>query len=259
MANCDIGIVVPTLGTRPDYLRQCLLSIRSAGDALIHIVMPSGVSLPAEITPDLFDAVITDPGKGLSAAIHVGLQSFPESVLFVNWLGDDDVLSKNSLQMTSSVLRDNSEVSLVFGGCHYVNETGQTIFTNKSGRYAIPLMRVGPQLIPQPGALFRRQFYDEIDGLNSDYKWAFDLDLFIRLAQVGKVVYLKSVLASFRWHADSLSVGGRDGSVREASRIRKTYLPSALRPISEIWEVPIRAAIMRAGARVSRRKAIPIN
>ena len=90
--NSSVGIVVPTLGTRPDYLRQCLTSIRAAGDARIHIVAPGSLCLGSVIEPDLFDAVIDDPGLGLAAAIDTGMHSFPDSVVFVNWLGDDDEL-----------------------------------------------------------------------------------------------------------------------------------------------------------------------
>ena len=69
----DIGVVVPTLGKRPEYLLQCLKSLRDAGNALIYLVMPESVSLPHEINSDLYDRVITDPGIGLAAAIHAGL------------------------------------------------------------------------------------------------------------------------------------------------------------------------------------------
>ena len=62
---------MPTLGTRPDYLRQCLTSIRAAGGALIHIVAPSSVDFASVIKSDLFDAVIEDPGLGLATAIDV--------------------------------------------------------------------------------------------------------------------------------------------------------------------------------------------
>jgi GT2 family glycosyltransferase len=253
MKHTEIGIVVPTLGTRPKYLEQCLRSIRGAGNVLIRIVIPDSVSLPAEITPDLYDQVIADPGMGLAAAIHAGLISFPESVKYINWLGDDDLLKPESLEMTSRALQQNKEAVFVFGGCDYIDSSNQLIFTNKSGKYAVLLMRCGPQLIPQPGSLFRRDAYLKIGGLNTELKWAFDLDLLIRLSQIGKFKFLNRTLASFRWHEDSLSVGGRDGSVREASHIRKLFLPAVLRPISEIWELPMRTAIMYAGTKVSRR------
>ena len=258
MNSPEIGIVVPTLGTRPEYLAQCLRSIRAAGISLIHIVMPVSVSLPPEITSDLYDKVIADPGTGLAAAIHAGLNTFPERVRFINWLGDDDLLNPGVLEVTSQALLADQNVVLVFGGCDYINSENQVIFTNKSGRYAVPLLRVGPQLIPQPGSLFRRDAYEQIGGLNSEFKWAFDLDLLIRLSQVGSLKFLNRTLASFRWHDDSLSVGGRGASVREASLIRKRFLPIWLKPISELWELPMRFAIKYAGTKVSRRSVPPL-
>jgi len=258
MNSPEIGIVVPTLGTRPEYLAQCLRSIREAGSSLIHIVMPVSASLPPEITSDLYDQVIADPGTGLSAAIHTGLITFPEPVRFINWLGDDDLLKPGSLDIALRELRDDHKAVLAFGGCDYINSENQVIFTNKSGKYAVPLLRVGPQLIPQPGSLFRRDAYEKIGGLNSEFKWAFDLDLLIRLSQVGTFRFLGHTLASFRWHDDSLSVGGRDGSVREASLIRKRFLPPWLKPISELWELPMRSVIKYAGTKVSRRRVSPL-
>jgi GT2 family glycosyltransferase len=258
MKSPEIGIVVPTLGTRPEYLAQCLKSIRLAGISLIHIVMPDSASLPPEITTDLYDKVIADPGTGLAAAIHTGLITFPEPVRFINWLGDDDLLKPESLHVASQALRHDNNIVLVFGGCDYINGENQVIFTNKSGKYAVPVMRFGPQLIPQPGSLFRRDAYEKIGGLNSEFKWAFDLELLIRLSKVGKIKFLNQTLASFRWHEDSLSVGGRDGSVREASRIRKQFLPTWLKPFSELWELPMRAAIKHAGTKVSQRRVPPL-
>lgn len=254
--NSRVGIVVPTLGTRPDYLCQCLLSIRATSDARIHIVAPSSVDFATVIEPGLFDAVINDPGLGLAAAIDVGLKSFPDSVVYVNWLGDDDELIVGSLHRTMSVLEGDSRIALVYGGCEYIDSEGKSLWVNKSGTYAKYLMRFGPQLIPQPGALFRRDAYEQIGGLDNRYKWAFDLDLMIRLLRVGKLRFLPTTLGRFRWHEGSLSVGGRQGSVREASEIRIAALPAVVRVFAPLWEKPIRWAIMRAGERLTARSKI---
>ena len=242
-----IGVVVPTLGTRPEYLRQCLLSIRAAGDARIHIVAPGSLDLASAIELELFDSVIDDPGLGLADAIDAGLRSFPDSVVYINWLGDDDELVAGSLHRTSSVLDDDSRIALVYGGCEYIDGVGKRLWVNKSGKHAKYLMRFGPQLIPQPGALFRRDAYEQIGGLDRRYKWAFDLDLLLRLSRIGKLHFLPATLGRFRWHEGSLSVGGRLGSVREASEIRTAALPTAVRVLAPLWERPIRWAIMRAG------------
>lgn len=42
-----VGIVVPTLGERPEYLLECLQSIRKAGRAHVLLVAPNGFDPPA--------------------------------------------------------------------------------------------------------------------------------------------------------------------------------------------------------------------
>ena len=242
------------MGTRPDYLRQSLASIRSAGNATIHIVAPMSAQLASELDPNSYDALIVDPGTGLSAAIDVGLKSFPQSVEYINWLGDDDLLTEGSLDHASSVLVGNPGIAFVYGGCEYIDDPGKRLWLNKSGSYAKYLMRCGPQLIPQPGSLMRRDSYEKIGGLDYQYKWAFDLDLLIRLSRVGKLQFTPRTLAKFRWHTESLSVGGRRGSVTEASAVRKKYLHHNLKLISELWESPIRQIVLRAGSSLTARQ-----
>ena len=243
----EIGIVVPTLGIRIQFLEETLRSIRAAGDCHITVVSPVNAFLDRFADTQLFDEWVSDPMQGLVEAINHGIRSLPKSVEFVNWLGDDDTLAPNSLLVTSTQLEMNPEIVCVFGKCQYVNEVGQPIWMNKSGRFAIPLMRFGPQLIPQPGALFRRTAFDSVGGLNSRYKLAFDLDLLFKLKKVGRIHYVAHQLSTFRWHSESLSVSSREISVSEASQIRKTYLPKLLRGIAPVWEIPISYLILFTG------------
>jgi len=253
MVQLDIGIVVPTMGTRPEFLLQSLASIRSAGTATIHIVAPESAKLASVLDPNSYDALIVDPGTGLSAAIDVGLRSFSQNVGYINWLGDDDLLTEGSLDHALSVLAGNPDISLVYGGCEYIDCNGKSLWLNKSGSFAKYLMRCGPQLIPQPGALMRRDSYEKIRGLDYQYKWAFDLDLLIRLSRVGKLQFTPRTLAKFRWHEGSLSVGGRNSSIAEASKIRVNSLPLPMRFFAQLWESPLRRVIHRAGVRLTLR------
>ena len=246
-----VGIVVPTLGTRPEYLRQCLLSIREAGPAFVLLVTKEASSSDELKTEGLADSVVTDPGQGLPHAINAGIKELPREVEYINWLGDDDLLAVDSLLHTSAVLDTEPETVLVFGSCDYIDEDGDVVWRNKSGFWAVPLLRVGPDLIPQPGALFRRSVFEDIGGLDPTYNWAFDFDLFLKMAKRGHVVFLNQTLAKFRWHPESLSVQHRRSSVLEASQVRISHLPKILRPISVIWEWPVRVATLIAGNRVS--------
>lgn len=255
-----VGIVVPTLGERPDYLMKCLTSIRAAGDAFVVLVAPSAFDSTALESAGLIDLCVEDPKSGLPQAINEGIKALPSEIEFVNWLGDDDLLAVDTLRVTSQALESDSNLQFIFGSCDYVDPEGNVIWTNKSGQWAVPLLRFGPDLIPQPGALFRRSSFEKVGGLDSKFGWAFDFDLFIKLSKLGKAKFLKRTLASFRWHPQSLSVEFRSKSVAEASSVRVTHLPRILRPIAFIWEAVVRQATLFAGGRVTaaanRKQAI---
>ena len=255
--NSRVGIVVPTLGKRPDYLIQCLESIRKANtkgqSPFVTIVAPKSFEPTIYLDAGLVNKVVDDPGTGLPGAINLGISSMPEGIKYVNWLGDDDLLVAGSLDLTHDYLDQNPKTVLVFGACDYVDPKGEVLWTNKSGPFAVPLLRFGPDLIPQPGALFRRESFNLVGGLNPSYNWAFDFDLLIKLGKIGKLSYLPRKLASFRWHPESLSVEFRKMSVAEASKVRRSHLPSVLRPVSFAWEYPVSQLTLIAGNRVTAR------
>ncbi len=251
--NARVGIVVPTLGKRPDYLEKCLRSIRSAGDAHILLVGPSTLNTVALQYDSPIDSFVLDAGGGLASAINQGINALPPSVQYVNWLGDDDILKPDSLATSSEVLDSKSNVVMTFGSCEYINDQGLVVWINHSGQWAVPLLRFGPDLIPQPGALFRRSAFEAVGGLNSEFGWAFDFDLFIRLSKLGSLKFMNQTMAQFRWHPESLSVEHRKHSVVEASKVRISHLPSWIRPISFIWEYPVRQATLITGKRVTAK------
>jgi len=253
------GIVVPTLGNRPDYLRECLSSIRKSGDAAICVVGDESNEINQLLREGLIDILVPDSKAGLPAAINKGFHYLPKQIEFINWIGDDDLLASGSLDTLSLILETQTTISMVFGACTYIDRHGKKVWENRSGQWAVPLLRFGPCLIPQPGALFRRDAFNEVGGLSKDYGWAFDLDLFIKLSKLGKLKYIPQTVSFFRWHQDSLTVGKRIHSVQEASRIRVKHLPAALKLFSPLWEIPVRKITMFAGLHVSRsaRNQIP--
>ena len=243
----NIGIVVPTLGSRPEYLLEALESIRNAGKCFIVIVAPIQADIDKVIDRSFFDELVEDPMQGLVEAINTGVRALPKQIEYFNWLGDDDTLTPNSLRMSSSPLKDDPEIVCVFGMCQYMNQDGQPIYKNRSGRFAVPLLKFGPQLIPQPGALFRRTSFNKVGGLDPTYECAFDLDLLLKLKKIGKIHYIPYQLSSFRWHSDSLSVKYRSVSVREARNIRQKNLSRFFRLLSPSWELPLEKLIYLAG------------
>jgi GT2 family glycosyltransferase len=221
--------------------------------AHILLVAPTSLQTSAFQSASLIDSVVIDAGAGLASAINQGIRALPESVQYVNWLGDDDLLTNGSLSTSAQVLDSDPNVVMTFGACEYIDSNGKFVWENRSGQWAVPLLRLGPDLIPQPGALFRRSVFGNLGGLNVNLGWAFDFDLFIRLSKVGKLQFINQTLAKFRWHPESLSVEHRKKSVAEASQVRVSHLPMFLRPISLLWEYPVQQATLIAGSRVTAK------
>jgi GT2 family glycosyltransferase len=124
---------------------------------------------------------------------------------------------------------------------------------NKSGKLASKILSFGPDLIPQPGALFSLKLFQELGGLDSKYRYAFDYDLFLKLKKKGDPIFVNRTQASFRWHSDSLSVKDRKKSVIEAFRVRQSWrsLPSQI--IHAPLELFVVSATYMAGLMLRRR------
>jgi len=236
----EVGVVVPTLGTRGEYLATCLQSLKDSNVGHVCVVCPSHVDITKFIENGLVHQKVDDPGKGLAAAINAGVRSLPQSISIINWLGDDDYINPISIKAALSVLTANESTVMVYGSCTYVDQDNRVVWQNRSGAFAARILRFGPCLVPQPGALIKRTAFDKTGGLNESLGWAFDLDLFIKLSSVGKLKYAGLNLASFRWHSDSLTVSLRRNSVQEASQVRVSHLHPSIRFFSIIWEPVIR-------------------
>lgn len=232
----DCGVVIPTKGDRPAFLGICLQNVLANRPGRVVIIKPKHVKL--DYLSCLNDTIIilNEEGIGLAAAINQAIRTFPEEIAYVTWIGDDDVLASNSLEITRNRFSGSGEASLVYGKCVYINEGGLEIGNNRFGKWANRLLSIGPCLIPQPGSLIRRSAFENIGGLDESYKFAFDLDLFLKLKICGELVFVNYELASFRWHADSLTVSNRMQSFNESRIIRRRFVPVYFKMFNGLFE-----------------------
>jgi GT2 family glycosyltransferase len=245
-----VGLVIPTLGQRRSYLAECIRSAREFGSVYLILVTTPGMVDELSGFKGV-DQVIAEIAPGLPSAINWGLQNLPTDIDYIGWIGDDDLLAPGAGTKSVEYLNQNLNCVMTFGICRYINENGDSIGFNAFGQLAVPLLRIGPDLIPQPGSIFRRESFNKVGQINARFQLAFDFDLFIRLSRAGKIKFMNFEVASFRWHSDSKSVAARKKSVLEASRVRRSHLPVPLQTFSFIWELPVIAATFLAGKLVS--------
>ena len=173
----------------------------------------SGLNLPCPIV------AIKGEQLTISQKVSKGIVELSD-VDYVTWLGDDDLLDPAALVSACETLDANQALSFVYGRCQYIDSANSVLIENKAGGWAMRILSWGPDLIPQPGTVWRHQHYEEIGGIDESFTMAFDFDLFLRLNRFGGGSYDSRILSQFRWHKKSSSVSGRWDSVLQASRVR---------------------------------------
>ena len=246
-----VGVVVPTIGERPQYLESTLKSIHDAGNSYVVLVGRKGFDASSYQKTGLVDLYIDELETSVPNKINQGFRALPENIEYITWLGDDDLLAPGSLEVATRALDKPEKPVLVFGHCQYIDSDGKDVLVKRSGGWAVPLLRFGPQLIPQPSAFFRRDAFEKVGGLSDKFQFAFDFDLFLKLSKGGKAVFIDQILSSHRWHKTSLTYSRRWDSVKEASKVRVSNLGPYARLFSFLWEIPIQLITYIAGKLLS--------
>jgi GT2 family glycosyltransferase len=245
-------IVVPTLGRRPQELRESLASIRAQETPADVVVVSPPIDEVMAIAQAAEARWLPDPGSQ-AAAINAGLKTAESRHEYVAWLNDDDLLEPGSLRLTTAALDGVPGAVLAYGACRYIDPQGRQLWISRAGTWAPRILKWGPDLIPQPGMLVRRSTFDAVGGVDESMRFAFDLDLLLRIQPRGAFIDVGGVVSSFRWHAESLTVSDRTTSLQESEQARRRALSPTARRLAWMWERPVRWATRMAAAEVSRR------
>jgi len=217
-------IIVATLCERIS-LKQTLKSITSQNitDLEVKIVIPKGKAdylkqVATEANLKNYELIV-DEGRGLSAAINQGFSAEGDFEFF-GWINDDDELTTNSLSRSINFLISNINKSAVIGNLGYLSSKSNKIITNKVSKINLIVSKIGPNVIPQPGSLIRKSAFSGRLLLNENYKYAMDLDMWLRILANGQIGIIKESQALMNWHSDSITISNRKKASIEAFQIR---------------------------------------
>lgn len=257
MPKARVLTLMPTLGKRNDLLRQTLASIASQSEASdIVVVCPKNAKDTRALAKEFNCLVADDPG-GISKAVNVGIAAAKPHHEFITWLGDDDLLTPDSLATSVATLDANPEAVVAFGYCDYIDLDNKRIITSKAGSLAPWIMTWGPDLVPMPGLVMRRSALKKAGEFDENNKWCMDLDILLRLRKLGKFINTKQTLACFRWHPNSQTVSSRPFVLDETEKVKRKYMSQMVRPFAFLWEKPVRIATNMAVKRMNKMAQRP--
>lgn len=237
-----LGVVIPTLGIRENYLSMCVEALSSERIYVVLVGPESVREILERKDLHVHDFLVENPADALATSINKAVARIPKSIPFVTWVGDDDIIQTEALLQAIDEVRDNEAVVLVYGNCDYIDESSRFLWENRPGIGAVRWLSLLPQRISQPASAIRNSAWQKVAGLNSIYKLAFDYDMFIRLSRIGNFHYTNKSLASYRWHPNALSVKSRKASVLEAYRVRQNSRSLMLR----IMYIPFEIIVVTA-------------
>jgi GT2 family glycosyltransferase len=249
-----ILVVIATLGQRTKLLEQTLKSVADQDLKVMDIVLvyPLNDTKTAKLAKKYHARSIKDPGS-MTSAVNAGIRVAQKKHKYVTWIGDDDLLAQDSLKSSIDALESDPKAVASYGYCDYIDDQGNYILTSKAGSIAPWLMKWGPNLVPLPGSVYKVSALQSLDYMfDESLKYAMDLDLFLRLQKIGKLVNVRKKVSSFRWHSTSTTVANRHASLDEAERIKHKHLPKPYKYMAFLWERPIRLATLVATRRVSK-------
>ncbi len=216
--------MVPTLGTRPEYLAHCIVSLRDV-DAKVCFVAQQGWSPPEEAL-SLNHIVIWEASNlGAAGAINLGLRHLIQNYQcsFVSWIGDDDSIISPGFNRSLDIMRGSEDASASVGFCDYVDENGKFILQMRPRKTDLLFLNFKGSKLPQPGSILRSSALSNVGFLDESLHYAFDQDLFHRLAKHGSINIVRELVSTWRWHPSSLSSMGVKKALVESHEVRMRY------------------------------------
>jgi len=236
-----VAIVTPSY-QQAEFLEETIRSVLLQGyPKLSYAIMDGGstdgsLAIIEKYAPWLDDWVSAADG-GQAQAIDNGFQRLPGELL--NWVNSDDVLTQDAVWKAVSEYSRHPGAVLLYGNADEISRDGARLGPATHARQVDRqyLIKVA-NAIPQPSAFFNRQAYETAGKLDHSLYWTLDYDLWIRLADLGPIVYIPETLSQMRIYPQAKTSRGEPAMFDEFRVVGERYGGFGLLNQMVGWLVP---------------------
>lgn len=200
-----ISIIVPVYNVPPEYLRQCVESVRSQTYPFWELCLCDDASPNQETVSTLesyrgTDARIKirrlDSNRGISGASNAAAEFATGE--FLALLDNDDTLAAHALMEIAKALNSNKLLDCIYSDENKIDEHGEIIDhfmkPNWSPEHLESVMYVLHILV------VRKRIFLDLGGFRSEFDGAQDFDLMLRISRAtNKIHHIQRVL--YHWRA----------------------------------------------------------
>lgn len=203
-----VSIVIPSYN-QVRFLESTIRSILEQDYPKIEVILVDGGSTDGSLDiihrySGRFAWWVSEKDKGHADALNKGFSHANGEILA--WLNSDDTYYPGAISDAVSSLQAHPEVGMVYGNADLTDENGKVIGRFASRQTDYRKLLLGSVHIPQATTFFRANLWKRVGPLSLSLFFAFDYDLWVRLAKVSDFLYVPRAWATFRLHADGKSV-----------------------------------------------------
>jgi len=253
-----ITIITPSFN-QGRYLGRCLTSVAGQRDVEVEHILLDGGS-----TDNTLDVIRahgahlafwrSEKDQGQTMALAEGFERATGQVW--GWLNSDDYLwDEQALFRVARAFRDSPQAAMISGDAVLVAEDETPVLLDMVWRPSSRQMRY-TMPVPQQSTFWRAEVYRAVGGIDPDFKYCMDFDLFQRMSQGREIRRIPHILAAFRLHSASKTATWGEVFRREVALCQNRYgqgLSHAFLVKAVTMEIRLRAVIAEATALIKRQ------
>ena len=207
-----VSVVMPVYNARR-YLRLAVESILAQTSADFEFILVDDGSTDESLAilreyqaKDARIRIISRPNTGIVGALNDGLAAARGE--FIARMDSDDIAAPDRFAKQVAFLREHPDHVLVGSQVMLIDPDGAHLCTKRDTEYTherIDRAHLNHRWpLVHPTIMARREALGAAGGYRSKYQWLEDLDLFLRLAEIGRLASLPDVLLYYRLHTGSV-------------------------------------------------------
>ncbi len=220
MSSPLVSIVTPSYN-QADFLEDTIQSVLAQDYPEIeHIIVDGGsTDGSVEIIKKYQSNLawwVSEADEGQASAINKGMTKAQGEI--VAWLNSDDLYLPGAVGEAVASFRSNPQANLIFGNAITIDAEGIPLKELIFPDWGLEDL-TGFRIICQPAVFMRRDAYQGVNGLDPDYHFMLDHQLWVRIACLGSIKHENSFWAAARHHGAAKNVSHAAAFGRETLEV----------------------------------------